>query len=261
MRGMDTVDTVAGSPRLPRTVIAGFVATVAMTLVLALSYGVALQFGTPRQPEYAAYPGPPQWMWALTHNPITELTRGALLAGVGLQLVFGLLWALVYAYYFEPRLPGRDWQRGALFALIPWFLSLVAFFPVAGGGLFGLKLGAGPLPILGNLILHLVYGATLGQVYGRIGGSVLTETGEPEGAEETAALASAERAAATGIVVGIVLGGLGGIVGSAVVGGSMAAASLITSGLFWALIGGAAGALVGTLFGLTGRSEEPSRRA
>ncbi len=261
MRGMDTVDTAAGSPRLPRTVIAGFVATVAMTLVLALAYGVALQFGTPQQPEYAAYPGPPQWMWALTHNPLTELTRGALLAGVGLHFLFGLLWALVYAFYFEPRLPGRDWQRGCLFALIPWFLSLVAFLPMAGGGLFGLKLGAGPLPILGNLVLHLVYGAMLGQVYGRIGGSVLTESGEAEGAEETAALASAERSAATGIVVGLVLGGLGGIVGNAVVGGSMAAASLIASGLFWALIGGAAGALVGTLFGLTGRSEGPSRRA
>jgi uncharacterized protein YacL len=34
-----------------------------------------------------------------------------------------------------------------------------------GAGIFGKDLGAGPLPVIGNLILHLVYGAVLGSVY------------------------------------------------------------------------------------------------
>lgn len=262
MRKTGTVTTATGSQALPRAVIAGFVATVVMTLALALAYWAASELGSPRQPEYSAYPGPPQWMWALTHNPITELTRGALPAAFGLHLAFGLLWALVYAYVFERRLAGGDWQRGALFALIPWLLSLVAFLPVAGGGLLGLKLGAGPLPILGSLILHLVYGVTLGELYGRPGSSVCTETGEPEEAEETVVLASAERAAATGIIAGIVVGGLAGVVGGAFFGEPFSAtASRVVSGLFWALIGGAAGALVGSLIGLDRHGEGHGHRA
>ena len=42
---------------------------------------------------------------------------------------------------------------------------MIIFLPLAGGGLLGLGLGAGPLPILGNLLVHLVYGVTLGFLY------------------------------------------------------------------------------------------------
>ncbi len=250
---------------LARAVIAGFVATVIMTLTLVVAFFLASALGEPHQPAYVAKPGPPQWMWALTHNPITELARGALPAAFGLHLALGLFWACVYAYLFEPHLPGEDWQRGVLFALVPWFLSLVVFFPVAGGGLFGVKLGAGPLPVLGNLILHLVYGVTLGELYGRLGDAVLTESGLPEDAAETAALASAERAAAAGIVAGVVAGGLLGVVGGYLFGEPLGApippsSSGIVIGLFWALLGGAVGALVGSLIGLDVRGTRKDQR-
>ena len=52
-----------------------------------------------------------------------------------------------------------------LFSLVPWLLSLLVFFPAVGGGLFGADLDAGPLPAIGNLVLHLIYGAILGTVY------------------------------------------------------------------------------------------------
>ena len=73
-----------------------------------------------------------------------------------------LLLALVYARYVEPRLSGASWWRDAVRAH-PWLLSLIIFLPLMGGGLLGMNIGAGPLPILGNLILHLVYGAVLGR--------------------------------------------------------------------------------------------------
>src|SRR5207247_9080454 len=78
----------------------------------------------------------------------------------------GLLWAVLYGFVAEPRLSGTSWERGVKFALIPWVLSLVIFLPLVGGGILGMSLGAGPLPLLGNLILHVVYGAILGFVYG-----------------------------------------------------------------------------------------------
>lgn len=237
-----------------RAIIAGFVATVTMTLTLAAGYLVALELGSPSAPSYAAQPGPPQWMWALTHNPITELTRGALPAAFALHLAMGLIWAGVYAAFFEPRLPGTDWQKGTAFALIPYVLSLVVFLPVAGGGFFGLALGAGPLPVLGNLILHVAYGVTLGLLYGRLGEHVFTESGL--GApDEVATLARAEQTAAYGIVIGAALGAVVGISGGRLFGGPDGPVGL-TASLLWALVGGSVGALVGSLAGLDGRSSE-----
>ncbi len=264
-RTLDDTDTRSGQP-LSRAVIAGFVATVAMTLTLVIAFFLASALGEPHQPAQLAKPGPPQWMWALTHNPITELARGALPAAFGLHLALGLFWACVYAFLLEPRLPGDDWQRGALFSLVPWLLSLVVFLPLAGGGLLGIDLGAGPLPVLGNLLLHLVYGVTLGELYGRLGDAVLTETGLAEDPKETVALASAERAAAAGIVAGAAIGGLLGIAGGYLLGDPLgapipASASGIVIGLFWALLGGAVGALVGSLVGLEVRDPRKDQRA
>lgn len=237
-----------------RAIIAGFVATVAMTLALAAGYLLALELGSPSPPAYAAQPGPPQWMWALTRNPVIELTRGALPAAFALHLALGLIWAGVYAAFFEPRLPGGDWQKGVTFSLIPYVLSLVVFLPLAGGGLFGLALGAGPLPVLGSLILHLVYGVTLGELYGRLGEHVFTESGTAL-PEEVAALAHAEQTAAYGILVGAVLGVVLGISGGRLFGGlGGPGGSGLTAGLFWALVGGSVGALVGSLAGLDGRA-------
>ena len=100
--------------------------------------------------------------WALVNNPVAERTADGVLLAIGANLAMGLLLALVYARYVEPRLSGASWWRGMQFALVPWLLSLIIFLPLMGGGLLGMNIGAGPLPILGNLILHLVYGAVLG---------------------------------------------------------------------------------------------------
>jgi hypothetical protein len=113
----------------------------------------------------------------------------------------GLLLALVYARYAESRLHGPSWWRGMQFALVPWLLSLVVFLPLMGGGLLGMDVGAGPLPILGNLILHLVYGAVLGISYAEATEDWLDDTEIDRGNA-----AAAERGAAVGLMAGLVPG-------------------------------------------------------
>ena len=176
-------------------VLAGFLATFAMTIVLIAAYGLASSIG-------AAGGGILQrWSWALVHNPVAERTADGVVLAIGANLAMGLLLALVYARYVEPRLSGPSWWRGMMFSLIPWLLSLVFFLPLMGGGLLGMDVGAGPLPILGNLILHLVYGAVLGASYAEAAEDWLDDTD----VDRTNA-ASAERGAAIGLAAGLIPG-------------------------------------------------------
>src|SRR5215216_2061919 len=140
-------------------VLAGFLGTFAMTIVLLVAYWLASAIGSPDGGVVQ------RWSWALVNNPVAKRTADGVVLAIGANLAMGLLLALVYARYAEPRLHGPNWWRGMQFALVPWLLSLVVFLPLMGGGVLGMDVGAGPLPILGNLLLHLVYGAVLGSAY------------------------------------------------------------------------------------------------
>ena len=137
-------------------ILAGFLATFAMTVILVGAYWVGDAIGRADGNTLQ------RWSYALVHNPMAERTADMVVLAIGANLAVGLLLALVYARYVEPRLDGPSWWKGLRFALVPWLLSLIVFLPLMGGGLFGMDLGAGPLPIVGNLVLHLVYGAGLG---------------------------------------------------------------------------------------------------
>jgi uncharacterized protein DUF6789 len=160
-RGIERGAVISGE-QVASAVIAGFVATGAMSLVLVTGYSLATTVGSPD--AGASLLG--RWMWRLAYNPITEPTQSSLPIAAGIHFLSGIAWAFVYAAFAEPRLKGPPWRKGVTFSLIPWVLSLIVFMPLVGGGFFGLALGAGPLPVLGNLVLHVVYGAVLGQVYG-----------------------------------------------------------------------------------------------
>ena len=238
---MDRLHYPVRTPRegwLRNGLLAGLVATGAMSLALLAAYSLAAAVGTPVGGTLG------RWLWALTHNRLTEAVGGRPMLFVGLQLSMGLALSVLYAGFAEPRLRGPGWLRGLLFALAPWALSVIVFLPLVGGGLAGLALGAGPLPALGNLVVHLVYGATLGATY------AIPETAGLEDSEEDfAAAVGADRGAALGIVVGALVGaGLGALIVAA--GGSnplLPSDALVLGG---GLVGGAAGGLVGSLAGL-----------
>ena len=247
--------------QIGRAIIAGFVALGVSTVALVIVSGVAGSIGEAFRQQGLLF----EWMYQLTHNEIVERGRGQVFASLAVHLFFGMLWALLYALVFEPRLrdyPG--WLSGALFAMLPFFLSVVVFLPVTGGGLFGSELGAGPLPLIGNLVLHLLYGATLGAGYAadRYAPMDYTEDGEVDQATQRATMRRAESGAASGILIGASVGGLAGVVlgfvlpfssGEALVGNWS-----VALGVAGALAGGAVGALIGSMTGLTepGTTEE-----
>ncbi len=63
---------------------------------------------------------------------------------------------------------GNVW-RGLALAVVGWLLMMIVLMPLAGAGLFGLGLGI--MAPIATLILHLIFGAVLGWVYGRLIGN------------------------------------------------------------------------------------------
>jgi hypothetical protein len=148
------------------------------------------------------------WLRNLTQNPVTDLGANNFYAAIGLFLAGGLLWAVLYAAWFEPILPGPAWQRGMLYALLPGLLSQAVVMPLVGGGVAGFALGAGPLPAVGALLLHLVYGALLGVVYGPLGNTDADTLLPPEVASYRY---SSNFRMAIGIIGGALVGALVGL--------------------------------------------------
>ena len=236
----------AATPRedwLRAGILAGFLATFAMTVVLVGAYWLAEAIGSADGNTLQ------RWCYALVNNPVAERTADGVVLAIGANLAMGLLLALAYAWYVEPRLDGPSWWKGLRFSLVPWLLSLIVFLPLMGGGVFGMDIGAGPLPIIGNLILHLVYGAVLGSSYAEAAEDWLDDTDE-----DRANAASAERGAAVGLVTGLVAGA---ILGWAAAPGfdDLASRPLTTIGI--AFIGAAIGLGIGSFAGM---SRQPAAR-
>lgn len=218
------------------SVLSGFVATFAMTVVVAVGYGLARVIGDEQGNQLE------RWFWGLSHNVITERTTDALTLGIGINLVTGLIWALIYGAFAEPMLNGSGWRKGITFSLAAWLLSIVVFLPITGGGLLGSDLEAGPLPVLGNLVLHLIYGAVLGGVYG-----IAFDAGLDDTEAERANAAAAERGAALGVGAGVLIGLM---LGWALAPRIDAESSRGAISLAGALIGAASGVTAGSFLGM-----------
>lgn len=75
-----------------------------------------------------------------------------------------IVWGGLFAW-LNPHLPGKShWLKGVTLGVGAWVLMMIVVMPMAGAGLFGLNLGI-MAPIM-TLMLHVIYGAVLGGVYG-----------------------------------------------------------------------------------------------
>jgi hypothetical protein len=265
---------------LASAILSGFVASIVMLLTFLAAYTLALAASTLPIGELwttemrRAVPifGPLErggsvpageipggalirlWLYNLTHNRAIEAATVDLFTAVALYLLGGVGWAVLYTRVAEPRLSGPGWLRGVKFSLAPALASLVVLLPLLGAGPFGVALGAGPLPVIGNLLLHLVYGTTLGQLSGPWGALDAT-TLQPGGGGAAAALLRSERMAARGVLAGLGVGAALGIVGPVVV--SLGAGQpphvwpIPALVLAAAVLGAALGGVIGSFVGLT----------
>ncbi len=233
---VDRPSVTSGSVVL--ALLAGFVASVAMVLGFGVAFVAALALSRLPVPVVAS------WFDSLTHNQLIDATAPNLYAATAVFFAGGLIWALLYALIFEPRLHGPAWKRGVEFALVPWLVSLLIFMPLLGGGFLGLSLGAGPLPIAGNLILHALYGAVLGVVWDSAE-SVVDYPRQAPNMEDLRVSRGAELGAARGLAIGLIVGTIVGLLlaGLLSVASMNPLAMVVALGLTGAAFGGFAGSL------------------
>jgi len=116
--------------------------------------------------------------WIPQLDPVTMLDGVARVVFRDLQLpvpmagwlwhfVIGTLWWGPLFAVMSPILPGRrTWQKGVSFGFGASALILLMVMPLAGAGYFHMNLS--PMQPIVTLLLHLVYGAVLGAVFGRL---------------------------------------------------------------------------------------------
>jgi hypothetical protein len=133
--------------RYCKGVTAGFVATVVLSIVMVAksAAGMLPDLNVPAMlSSILDAPGVPAVGW------IAHFVIGA------------VIWGLLFTA-FSRKMRGPFWLRGVKFATWAWLMMMLFIMPVAGAGYFGLALGYDVL--VATLVLHWIYGFTLGLTY------------------------------------------------------------------------------------------------
>jgi membrane protein DedA with SNARE-associated domain len=146
--------------RLETALLAGFLATVEVLLTVnVLLY--ALGWLGVNRPEWALMQlvdrGAPLYSEGDVTRFFLHLTFVVVLANAACALVYGLA-------VREAPLDGA-WLRGLAFAPLPLSISLLGLIPYLGAGPLGADLGAGLLPIAGEVLRNLLFGVALAITY------------------------------------------------------------------------------------------------
>ncbi len=89
------------------------------------------------------------------------------LIGWVVHFMIGIVLYGVAIALLDLRLPGNSRiANGLVLGATGWLVMMLVLMPMTGAGLFGLNLGI-MAPMM-TLVLHLIFGAVLGWVYGRI---------------------------------------------------------------------------------------------
>lgn len=99
---------------------------------------------------------------------LSSMMKTAPVVGWIMHFMIGMLaWGLGFVAFYR-FLPGSsDLSKGISFGIVAWVMMMLAIMPMAGAGLFGLKMGM-TAPIM-TLMLHVIFGAVLGFTYSKLG--------------------------------------------------------------------------------------------
>ena len=134
-----------------KVLLAGLAATLVLSalMVMKTMVGVMPELDLPKMiAGMMGSSGTPMLDWAV-HSVIG-------IVGYGLAIAF-----------LNARLPSPiPIFHGVIIAMVGWLVMMAIMMPMVGAGLFGMNMGL-MAPMM-TLVLHLVFGAVLGWVYGKL---------------------------------------------------------------------------------------------
>src|SRR4051794_2812469 len=95
-----------------RAIVSGFAATAVMLVAFVVAYGLAIGLSALDLVQSRGAETMHSWLTGLTNNRLIDIGRDNLYATLAIYILAGVVWAVLYARIFEPRLPGASWQRG-----------------------------------------------------------------------------------------------------------------------------------------------------
>ncbi len=140
-----------------RGIIAGFIATVVLTVLMLVKEMMGLM------PELNVISMLSTMANAKMGMPGTPMV-GYLLHFVVGAIVFGVLF-----HVLNGSLPGgNQLMKGIVFGVVAWLLMMLLVMPMAGAGMFGMSMGMGMMAPAMTLMLHVIFGAVLGFSYSKL---------------------------------------------------------------------------------------------
>ncbi len=134
--------------------IASFIATFVLSIIMVMKKTMGMM---PEMNPIADLVTIMQQLSGLTILPLFAWTLHFLIG----TLIWGTLFFLLYGI-----LPGGKVIKGILFGLGAWMLMMLTVEPLAGHGFFGLRTSP-VIPVM-SMMLHIIFGAILGIVYGKL---------------------------------------------------------------------------------------------
>ncbi|GMR15025.1 MAG: hypothetical protein BMS9Abin30_0642 [Gammaproteobacteria bacterium] len=131
-------------------VISGFTATVVLSILMVMKAGMGIM------PELNVI------------KMLAGMMNAPLAMGWVAHFTIGtFVWGILFAALVN-KLPGGPMKSAIIFSIGVWILMMIGPLPMAGAGLFGLKMGI--MAPVATLVLHLIWGAALGWTYKKVAG-------------------------------------------------------------------------------------------
>ncbi|WP_417260392.1 DUF6789 family protein [Celeribacter sp.] len=131
---------------LKNGVVAGFIGTVVLSAMMV----VKAMMGVMPELDVAAM--------------IAMMMGTPVIVGWIIHFMIGsLAWGGGFALFYD-MIPGNSAiAKGTVFGVAAWLGMMIMVMPMAGAGLFGMKMGM-MAPMM-TLVLHIIFGAVMGAVY------------------------------------------------------------------------------------------------
>ena len=94
------------------------------------------------------------------------MKSGAMMGWIAHFMIGTVVWGVSYAVLHSSIPGGSDVMKGVIFGIGAWVIMMLAVMPMARAGMFGMKLGM-MAPVM-TMMLHALFGAVLGGVYGKL---------------------------------------------------------------------------------------------